>query len=109
VCSSHHWFAVRARNLIWGISDYRETAVKLQKEWNIEDPQQLPFAQHVNVNALVHVMNRGLLYDESEREENLKVSFDIFRPELIVSGPNFGTDKCSHKMWSRRYQDFSDL
>lgn len=55
------------------VLDYRETAVKLQKEWNIEDPQQLPFAQHVNVNALVHVTNRGLLYNETEREENAQV------------------------------------
>lgn len=55
--------------------DYRETAVKLQKEWNIAHPEQLPFARHVNVNALVRVTNRGLLYDESEREENAHVRY----------------------------------
>lgn len=57
--------------------DYRETAVKLQKEWNIEDPQKLPFAQHVNINALVRVTNRGLLYDESEREEKAQVCHTV--------------------------------
>jgi transducin (beta)-like 1 len=48
--------------------DYRETAARLQKEWNIQDPQQLPFAPHVTHHALVAVLNRGLLYNVQERE-----------------------------------------
>lgn len=48
--------------------DYSETAVRLQKEWNIQDPQQLPFAPHVTNHALVAVLNRGLLYNVQERE-----------------------------------------
>jgi len=48
--------------------DYRETAVRLQKEWNLQDPQQLPFAPHVTHHALVAVLNRGLLYNVQERE-----------------------------------------
>ena len=57
----------------WWCSDYQETAVKLQKEWNVEDPEQLPFAPHVTNHALVEVLNRGLLYNSAEREENPKV------------------------------------
>jgi hypothetical protein len=49
--------------------DYRETAVRLQKEWNIEDPQHLPFAPHVTNHALVDVLNRGLLYNIIERDD----------------------------------------
>lgn len=48
--------------------DYRETAARLQKEWNVPDPQQLPFATHVTHHALVAVLNRGLLYNVQERE-----------------------------------------
>jgi hypothetical protein len=48
--------------------DYRETAARLQKEWNIQDPQQLPFAPHVTHHALVAVLNKGLLYNVQERE-----------------------------------------
>jgi len=48
--------------------DYRETALRLQKEWNMENPQQLPFAPHVTDHALVAVLNRGLLYNAVERE-----------------------------------------
>ena len=48
--------------------DYRETALKLQKEWNVEDPQVFDFAPHVRDNALVAVLQRGLLYHDSERK-----------------------------------------
>ncbi|KAK2625802.1 hypothetical protein QTJ16_005114 [Diplocarpon rosae] len=57
--------------LIWRYlveSDYSETAVRLQKEWDIRDPQELPFAPHVKNHALVAVLNRGLLYNVQERE-----------------------------------------
>ncbi|CZS88025.1 hypothetical protein WAI453_000418 [Rhynchosporium graminicola] len=57
--------------LIWRYlveSDYKETAVRLQQEWNIQDPQQLPFAPHVTINTLVAVLNRGLLYNVQERD-----------------------------------------
>ncbi|KAE8445476.1 hypothetical protein EG329_013366 [Mollisiaceae sp. DMI_Dod_QoI] len=61
----------RVNYLIWRYlleSDYRDTAVRLQKEWNIQDPQQLPFAPHVDAHALVRVLNRGLLYNGQERD-----------------------------------------
>ena len=48
--------------------DYKETAVRLQKEWNLDNPQQLPFAHHVTNHALVSVLNKGLLYNACERE-----------------------------------------
>ena len=47
--------------------DYKETAVRLQKEWNIQDPQKLPFAPHVTNHALVTVLNKGLVYNAVER------------------------------------------
>ncbi len=47
---------------------YQETALRLQKEWNLENPQQLPFAPHVTNHALVSVLNKGLLYNACERE-----------------------------------------
>jgi hypothetical protein len=48
--------------------DYKETALRLQKEWNLENPEQLPFASHVTNHALVAVLNKGLLYNACERE-----------------------------------------
>jgi WD40 repeat protein len=57
--------------LIWRYlidSDYRETAVRLQKEWNEPDPQELPFAKHVENHSLVALLNKGLLYNVQERE-----------------------------------------
>ncbi|CCU77196.1 WD repeat protein [Blumeria hordei DH14] len=47
--------------------DYPETAVRLQKEWNMQDPQLLSFAPHVQPHALVSLLNRGLLYNMHER------------------------------------------
>jgi transducin (beta)-like 1 len=59
------WSSVRTNR---AASDYRETAARLQKEWNVQDPQQLPFAPHVTHHALVAVLNRGLLYNLQERD-----------------------------------------
>ena len=47
--------------------DYKETAVRLQKEWNLQDPQKLPFAPHVTNHALVTLLNKGLVYNAVER------------------------------------------
>ncbi|KAI5863497.1 WD40 repeat-like protein [Durotheca rogersii] len=62
----------RVNFLIWRyvlVADYRETAVKFQKEWHVEEPhRQLDFAQHVKSHALVNVINKGLLYNSLERE-----------------------------------------
>ncbi|KAI0025105.1 hypothetical protein F4780DRAFT_412933 [Xylariomycetidae sp. FL0641] len=50
-------------------TDYRETAVKFQKEWHVQEPhRQLDFAPHVKSHALVNVLNKGLLYSSLERE-----------------------------------------
>lgn len=57
--------------------DYRDTAVRLQKEWNVADPQQLSFAAHVTNHALVSILNRGLLYSACERE-TARVRLDHF-------------------------------
>ena len=50
------------------VLDYKETAVRLQKEWNIQDPQQLPYAPLVEHHALVSVLNRGLLYNTQQSD-----------------------------------------
>ncbi|KAK6081397.1 WD g-beta repeat containing protein [Seiridium cupressi] len=50
-------------------ADYRETAVKFQKEWHKTEPhRQLDFARHVQSHALINVLNKGLLYNSLERE-----------------------------------------
>lgn len=50
-------------------ADYRETAVKFQKEWRVQEPhRQLDFAPYVKSHALVNVLNKGLLYHSLERE-----------------------------------------
>ncbi|KAI9734803.1 MAG: hypothetical protein M1818_006790 [Claussenomyces sp. TS43310] len=63
----------RVNYLIWRYlqeSNYLDTAVNLQKEWNVPDPQQhFDFAPHVRHHTLVHVLQRGLLYSEAERIE----------------------------------------
>ncbi|KAI0097710.1 WD40-repeat-containing domain protein [Nemania sp. FL0031] len=62
----------RVNFLIWRYlleGNYRETAVKFQKEWHIEAPhRQLDFAPYVKSHALVNVLNKGLLYHSLERE-----------------------------------------
>ncbi|KAI1456166.1 WD40 repeat-like protein [Annulohypoxylon moriforme] len=62
----------RVNFLIWRYlieGNYRETAVKFQKEWHVEEPhRQLDFAQHVKSHALVNVINKGLLYSSLERD-----------------------------------------
>ncbi|OTB03405.1 hypothetical protein M426DRAFT_177409 [Hypoxylon sp. CI-4A] len=62
----------RVNFLIWRYlieGNYRETAVKFQKEWHVEEPhRQLDFAQHVKSHALVNVINKGLLYNSLERQ-----------------------------------------
>ncbi|TVY46052.1 F-box-like/WD repeat-containing protein [Lachnellula occidentalis] len=65
----------RVNYMIWRYlieSGYEESAVRLQKEWNHPDPQQLSCAPHVPNHALVALLNRGLMYAVNERE-NLQV------------------------------------
>jgi len=62
--------------------DYRETATKLQSEWNLEDPQTLEFAPHVGNHALVAVLQRGLLYHEAERLLAQVCSYPVACPAL---------------------------
>jgi hypothetical protein len=54
-----------------GHLDYKDTAVKLQSEWDVEDPQKLDFAPNVKDHALVSILQRGLLYNEAERKAAL--------------------------------------
>ncbi|KAK4209587.1 lish protein [Rhypophila decipiens] len=65
----------RVNFLVWRYlleSNYRETAAKLQKEWRIQAPHKhFDFAQHVNVYALVSLLNKGLIYEEYERRHSL--------------------------------------
>lgn len=49
--------------------DYRETAAKFQKEWHIQAPHRhFDFAPHVKNYALVSVLNKGLVYEDVERQ-----------------------------------------
>ncbi|KAK3315118.1 WD40-repeat-containing domain protein [Apodospora peruviana] len=62
----------RVNFLVWRYlleSNYRETAAKLQKEWRIRAPhQQFDFAPHVHNYALVSLLNKGLVYEDFQRE-----------------------------------------
>ncbi|KAI1815706.1 WD40 repeat-like protein [Poronia punctata] len=62
----------RVNFLIWRYlieGNYRETALKFQKEWHVREPhRELDFAPYVKSHALVNVLNKGLLYHSLERE-----------------------------------------
>ncbi|KAL2136686.1 hypothetical protein VTI74DRAFT_2097 [Chaetomium olivicolor] len=62
----------RVNYLIWRYlleSNYRETAAKLQKEWRVHQPhRQFDFAPHVNTYALVSLINKGLIYEDYQRQ-----------------------------------------
>ncbi|KAL2015909.1 hypothetical protein VTK56DRAFT_4547 [Thermocarpiscus australiensis] len=62
----------RVNFLIWRYlleSNYRETAAKLQKEWRVHQPhRQFDFAPHVNTYALVSLLNKGLIYEDYQRQ-----------------------------------------
>ncbi|KAJ1338495.1 transducin (beta)-like 1 [Microdochium nivale] len=62
----------RVNFLIWRYlieGNYRETAVKFQKEWHVQEPhRELEFARHVQSHALVNVLNKGLVFNSLERE-----------------------------------------
>jgi hypothetical protein len=64
--------ASRALNLVevrLTTTDYRETAAKLQKEWRVHQPhRQFEFASHVNTYALVSLLNKGLIYEDYQRQ-----------------------------------------
>lgn len=51
------------------VTDYRETAAKFQKEWQVQAPHRhFDFAAHVKNYALVSVLNKGLVYEDLERQ-----------------------------------------
>lgn len=52
------------------VSDYREAAAKLQKEWRIPQAphKHFDFAPHVNPYALVNTLNKGLVYEDYQRQ-----------------------------------------
>ncbi|KAL8689657.1 MAG: hypothetical protein Q9218_004719 [Villophora microphyllina] len=55
--------------LIWSRQGHGDAAVKLQRDWN-QDPQSLPFAQHIKTHALVRLVQKGLQYYEIEQSLN---------------------------------------
>ncbi|KAG5663878.1 hypothetical protein KAF25_006463 [Fusarium avenaceum] len=62
-------FALTITSNLVLLVDYRETAAKFQKEWDVKQPHRdFAFARHVKSHALVSVINRGLLYHALERE-----------------------------------------
>lgn len=63
----------RVNYLIWRYlieTGYSETAVRLQKEWNFEHPQELPYHNYIKDYALVSTLNKGLLYHAAERDSD---------------------------------------
>ncbi|KAK0741046.1 WD40-repeat-containing domain protein [Schizothecium vesticola] len=73
----------RVNFLVWRYlleSNYPETAAKLQKEWRVHAPhRQFDFAPHVNTYALVSLLNKGLVYEDFQRQyadETRQVSRD---------------------------------
>ncbi|KAF4615874.1 hypothetical protein G7Y89_g15241 [Cudoniella acicularis] len=58
-------------------SGYKETAARLQQEWNNPDPEQLSCAPHVPNHALVVLLNRGLLYSVVDRGDAPVDSEDV--------------------------------
>ncbi|KAB5582542.1 lish protein [Coniochaeta sp. 2T2.1] len=62
----------RVNYLVWRFlleSNYRETAAKFQKEWQIQAPHRhFDFAPHVKNYALVSTLNKGLVYEDLERQ-----------------------------------------
>ena len=44
-----------------------DAAVKLQRDW-MQDPQSLPFAQHIKTHALVSLVQKGLRFHEIEQD-----------------------------------------
>ncbi|KAM0246358.1 hypothetical protein ACHAP5_004831 [Fusarium lateritium] len=67
----------RVNFLVWRFlleGNYRETAAKFQKEWDVKQPHRdFAFARHVKSHALVSAINRGLLYHALEREHARKL------------------------------------
>ncbi|KAI1184893.1 WD40 repeat-like protein [Nemania serpens] len=86
----------RVNFLIWRYlleGNYRETAVKFQKEWRVQEPhRQLDFAPYVKSHALVNVLNKGLLYHSLEREhaETTKVPRDAAAQAALAEAMQLG-------------------
>ncbi|KXJ96600.1 lish protein [Microdochium bolleyi] len=70
--TKEHLSTDRINYLVWRYlieGNYRETAVKFQKEWHVQEPhRELDFARHVQSHALVNVVNKGLVFNSLERE-----------------------------------------
>ncbi|KAI1388913.1 WD40 repeat-like protein [Hypoxylon trugodes] len=114
----------RVNFLIWRYlieGNYRETAVKFQKEWHVKEPhRQLDFAQHVKSHALVNVINKGLLYSSLEREhaqsqqqlQQQQVPRDAATPtalaELGIFGPLLAHPPLHQQLLEQRQADEMD-
>ena len=64
-CIQNHW---TDQNSFISLAGYEGAARHLSKEWDVQQPDLLPFAPHVGKHALVSVLNKGLLYDAYNRE-----------------------------------------
>lgn len=97
ICLNDKQFTFRLTRTITCLTiallDYCETAIRLQKEWNMEDPQRLSFAPHVKSHALVSILNRGLIYNMHERrfaasQVSLKRILTHLNPQLTYATRN---------------------
>jgi len=48
------------------LAGHGKTAVRLQREWGLSNPDSLPFARHIRTHALVSLVQKGLQYYEIE-------------------------------------------
>ncbi|KIN05596.1 hypothetical protein OIDMADRAFT_114190, partial [Oidiodendron maius Zn] len=92
---------------------YHDAAVHLQKRWDIQDPQQLPFAPHVTNHALVTVVNKGLLYNACEREtaraRGVEEPVSGFFGPLTLPEPRPGLDEDDLENGRKRQIEFEQL
>ncbi|RMZ90919.1 hypothetical protein DV736_g1845, partial [Chaetothyriales sp. CBS 134916] len=76
--------------LIWRYlqeSGYGEAAVKLQRDWNV-DAEALPFAKHIQGQALVKLVQKGLKYHHLQLtiDENGRSTRQLM-PSMFFFGP----------------------
>ncbi|KAJ6090201.1 hypothetical protein N7486_009016 [Penicillium sp. IBT 16267x] len=82
--TSHH-----VNYLIWRYlqeSGHGEAAVSLQRAWYPE-PQNLPFARHIQTHALVSLVQKGLQYHELESSIDKEGNPIKFTPSDFFFGP----------------------
>ncbi|KAK5660988.1 hypothetical protein OQA88_12365 [Cercophora sp. LCS_1] len=93
----------RVNYLVWRYlleSNYRDAAANLQKEWRISQPHRhFDFAPFVKGHALTTLLNKGLLYEDAQRQfaeqrglQETAGARGVFGPLKFESDRNAGED-----------------